>query len=261
MAGTLIILGCGSSAGVPAIGNWWGACDPNDPRNNRTRPSIALKTDTTLLIVDTGPDFREQMNRENLGCPDAVIITHEHSDHTNGIDELRTLQRLNDMRRFPLLSTQVTIDALQHRLGYMFEDSENGFYPAVCDPVLLDMGTPKTIGDITFTPFLQDHGTIDSIGLRIGNIGYSTDVKRLDDVAFDILQGVDTWIVDAAGYHSKTNPVHATIDEVITMNERIGAARVILTHLPPTMDFQTLAEELPEGYIPAVDGLTIQIND
>ena len=94
MDGKLIILGCGGSAGTPAIGNWWGACDPKEPRNRRTRPSVAIKTEKTLVIVDTGPDFRDQMNRENLGCPDAIIITHIHSDHTNGIDETRTLESL-----------------------------------------------------------------------------------------------------------------------------------------------------------------------
>lgn len=257
MEGKLIILGCGSSAGVPAIGNWWGACDPNEPKNHRLRPSIALKTDSTLVIVDTGPDFREQMNRTNLGCPDAVIITHEHSDHTNGIDELRTLQRRHDMRRFPMYANEKTLHALRARLGYMFQDSENGFYPAVCDPVSLKMGEPVTIGDITFTSFEQDHGTISSVGLRIGNIAYSTDVKRLNDAAYVALEGIETWIVDGAGYHSQTNPVHATIEEVMAMNERIGAAKVILTHLPPTMDYQTLIDELPDGYIPAHDGMAL----
>jgi phosphoribosyl 1,2-cyclic phosphate phosphodiesterase len=260
MEGELIILGCGSSAGVPAIGNWWGACDPNEERNHRTRPSIALRTQNTLVIVDTGPDFREQMNRANLGCPDAIIITHEHSDHTSGIDELRTLQRRHDMRRFAMYANDVTLDALYTRFDYMFRDSENGFYPAVCDPAPLTMGAAVTIGDITFAPFEQDHGTISSVGLRIGNIGYSTDVKRLDDAAYAALDGVDTWIVDGAGYHSKTNPVHASIDEVIGMNKRIGAARVILTHLPPTMDYQTLIKELPDGFIPAFDGMRIAYN-
>lgn len=257
MGGKLTILGCGSSAGVPAIGNWWGACDPNDPRNLRTRPSISLQTDKTLIIVDTGPDFREQMNRENLGCPDAIIITHEHADHVNGIDELRTLQRRHDMRRFPMYSTQITLDSLRARLGYMFEDSEGGFYPAVCEPVVLKMNSPITIGDITFTPFLQDHGTLDSIGLRVENIGYSTDVKKLDEAAYKALESINTWIVDAAGYHSETNPVHANIKEVMQMNERIGAESVILTHLPPTMDYKTLMKELPEEYIPAIDGMVL----
>ncbi len=257
MGGKLIILGCGSSAGVPAIGNWWGECDPSDKRNHRTRPSIALQTDSTLIIVDTGPDFREQMNRENLGVPDAIILTHEHSDHVNGIDELRVLQRLNNKRKFPVYATDETIERLKKRVDYMFKDSENGFYPSVCNPVILEMGQTTTIGDVTFTPFEQDHGTISSLGLRVGNIGYSTDVKRLDEAAYAVLKGVETWIVDGAGYHSDTNPVHANIKEVIEMNGKIGAKQVILTHLPPTMDYKTLLNELPPGIIPATDGLTL----
>jgi len=259
MDGTLIILGCGSSAGVPAIGNWWGACDPAHPRNQRTRPSIALQTDQTLVIVDTGPDFREQMNREKLRCPDYVIITHEHSDHVNGLDELRTLQRLHK-RKFPTYSSPACLPILQRRFDYMFQSSEDGFYPSVCDPAFLTMGQAMELGNIPFIPFYQNHGSIQSVGLRLGTIAYSTDVKRLDDAAYEILKGVDTWIVDGAGHNSRTNPVHACIDEVIEMNARIGAARVILTHMPPTMDYQTLVDTLPEGYVPAHDGLTLQFS-
>jgi phosphoribosyl 1,2-cyclic phosphate phosphodiesterase len=259
MDGTVIILGCGSSAGVPAIGNWWGACDPAHPRNQRTRPSIALQTEQTLIIVDTGPDFREQMNREKLRCPDHVLITHEHSDHVNGIDELRTLQRLNK-KMFPTYSSPECLTKLQHRFDYMFVSSEDGFYPAVCTPMTLSMGQKMVIGDIPLIPFYQNHGTIQSVGLRIGNIAYSTDVKRLDDAAFDVLKGVETWIVDGAGHNSRTNPVHACIDEVVEMNKRVGASRVILTHMPPTMDYQTLVDTLPEGFVPAYDGLTLRFN-
>lgn len=257
MDGTLTILGCGGSAGVPAIGNWWGNCDPLEPRNARTRPSIALQTETTLLVVDTGPDFQAQMNREKLGCPDAVIITHEHSDHINGIDELRTLQRLNK-RKFPLYASRATLDQLLRRLDYMFVTSEDGFYPAVCDAMEVEIGAPLTLGDITMTIFEQDHGRIKSLGLRIGNIGYSTDVKSLQKPAYEALQGIDTWIVDGAGHYSKTNPVHASVEEVVAMNDIIGAKNVFLTHLPPTMDYQTMLKELPDGMAPAYDGMTLK---
>ena len=254
MDGKLIILGCGASAGVPTIGNWWGACDPAEPKNIRSRPSIALLTKNTLVIVDTGPDFREQMNRENLGCPDAIIITHQHSDHINGIDELRVLQRLHK-RKFPLHALPETLDVLKRRLDYMFIDSEDGFYPSVCDAVSVDESLPLSIGEISLMPFRQDHGTIHSLGMRIGKIAYSTDVKRLEEKAYETLAGIDTWIVDAAGHQSRENPVHACIEEVMEMNKRIGAARVILTHLPPTMDYATLKAELPRGFEPAYDGM------
>ena len=260
MDGKLIILGCGASAGVPAIGNWWGNCDPSEPKNIRTRPSIALQTETTLAIVDTGPDFREQMNRENLGCPEGIILTHVHSDHVNGIDELRTLQRLYK-RNFAVYAMEETMTALRKRVDYMFTSSEDGFYPTVCEPVILDMLKPFSIGDIELTPFEQDHGTIHSLGLRIGNVAYSTDVKRLNDDAYGILKGIETWVVDGAGHHARENPVHASIEEIQEMNTRIGASKIILTHLPPTMDYRRMVVELPEKFLPAYDGMVIQFRN
>lgn len=256
MGGKVIILGCGGSAGVPAIGNNWGACDPNEPKNRRTRPSIAIQTDTTLVIVDTGPDFYEQMNRENLGCPDAIIITHHHSDHINGLDELRTLQRRHK-RKFPLYTFEETLNNLQKRYDYMFQETENGFYPAVLTPIEMKAEDVIETGDIKINTYAMTHGSIQALGIRIGNIGYSTDLKSLERPAIEALKGIDSWIVDGAAYHEERNPVHASIEEVIAMNSEIGAKRVILTHLPPTMDYNTLINELPKGYEPAFDGLTI----
>jgi len=257
MDGKLIVLGCGGSAGVPTIGNWWGNCDPAEPRNIRTRPSVAIQTQTTLVIIDTSPDFRDQMNREKLGCPDAIIITHDHADHVNGLDELRTLQRLHK-KKFPTYASADTLAKLHRRVDYMFETKENGFYPAVCDPVPVVTPTPITVGDITIQPFDQEHGSITSLGLKIGNIGYSTDVKKLDEKAINILSGIDVWIVDAAGHHDRSNKVHMCIDEVVEMNAKIGAKKVYLTHLPPTMDYRTLLKELPPGFAPAHDGLVVE---
>lgn len=256
MTGRLIILGCGASAGVPTIGNWWGACDPNEPKNRRTRPSIALQTENTLIIVDTGPDFREQMNRESLGCPDAIIITHTHADHINGIDELRLLQRRHK-RKFPVYAMEETMPDLTHRAGYMFEDRDEGFYPAACEAITVNLNMDQRIGDIAIHPFRQNHGTINSLGLRISTVGYSTDVKRLDDSAIGALQGIRTWIVDGAGHDSPSNPVHFSVSEVAEMATKIGNPHVILTHLPPTMDYGTMKSTLPENMVPAHDGMVI----
>lgn len=256
MDGKLIILGCGASAGVPTIGNWWGNCDPKEPKNNRTRASVALTTDTSFVLVDTGPDLRTQMNRENLECPDAIVITHNHSDHVNGIDDLRILQR-RYKRKFPVYAMDETFASFGQSVNYMFETSEDGFYPPVCDKERLTMLKPFTVGNITILPFEQEHGSISSLGLRVGTIAYSTDVKRLAPDAIDALKGIETWIVDGAGHHARENPVHACIEEVIEMNEKIGATRVILTHLPPTMDYATLVRELPPHFFPAYDGMVI----
>ncbi|PZQ48021.1 MAG: MBL fold metallo-hydrolase [Micavibrio aeruginosavorus] len=258
MDGELIILGCGGSAGVPTIGNWWGACDPAEPKNIRTRPSVALKTANTLVVVDTSPDFRDQMNREELECPQAIIITHAHSDHINGLDELRTLQRLNNMRTFDIYALPETQATLDKRLEYMFKNSEDGFYPTVCTPVAVTPHKEFSIGDLSFLPFAQAHGSLTSLGLRMGSIAYSTDVKSLGQGAFDALKGIDIWVVDGAGHNSPQNPVHASISEIIEMNAVIKAKQVFLTHLPPTMDYATLKRELPQNYLPAYDGMVLK---
>lgn len=256
MGGQLIILGCGASAGVPTIGNYWGACDPAEPKNVRTRASVALKTSSTFVLVDTGPDLRFQMLRENLDCPDAIILTHNHSDHINGIDDLRIMQRRHK-RLFPVYAMDETFGMFDDSVNYMFETSEDGFYPPVCSREKIDLLKPFTVGDLTMLPFEQEHGSIHSLGLRIGNIAYSTDVKRLEHDALDALKGIETWVVDGAGHHARENPVHCCIEEVIEMNEHIGARRVILTHLPPTMDYSTLERTLPEKFLPAYDGMVI----
>lgn len=256
---TLTILGCGGSGGVPLIGNIWRACDPNEPKNRRTRCSVAVRTDNSFVIVDTGPDFREQCNRQGVeDAPTGIIYTHEHSDHVAGIDELRILQRVHKTK-FDVYSNQKTIDNLLERFPYMFEDRANGFYPAVCNAHILNYGESYTIGDIAFSTFEMDHTTLSAVGLRFGNVGYSVDFNILDDKAIKALKGVDTWIADAAGYDSDANPVHANLEEIYRINAEIGAKTVYLTDMPPTMDYQTLLTELPEGYKPAYDGLQLDV--
>ena len=250
----IIILGCGNSAGVPAITNWWGNCDPENPKNRRTRPSIALKSENTTVIIDTGPDFKEQYNRENLSPPGGIIYTHMHADHTAGIDELRNIKRLTK-QTFKIYGAADTLESLKMRYEHMFKESESGFYKLVCEPHEVKNNDVLSIGDIQFKVFEQDHGTITSLGLRIGDLGYSTDMKHLDDNAYDVLKGIKVWIVDAAGYQHPANPVHASIEEVVAMNERIGAEEVYLTHLPPTMDYASIEKELPDGFFMAYDGL------
>ena len=258
----LTILGCGDSAGVPAIGNYWGDCDPAEPKNRRSRASIVVRSETTTLLVDTGPDLREQANRAGLEQVDAVLYSHTHSDHVNGIDEIRTYNKRAGFTITPVYGTQETIRDLTHRFDYLFE-AKNNLYPVVLDPRILGadmMGKPMTIGNITFTPFLQDHGTCESLGFRFGDIAYSTDMVRLPEDSLDVLKGIKTWIVDVSGYKMKKNVVHCTLENVYALNEKVGAEMVYLTHLPAYVDYQTLADEVPTGYAPAYDGLEFAID-
>jgi phosphoribosyl 1,2-cyclic phosphate phosphodiesterase len=255
---TLTVLGCGNSAGVPAAGNYWGKCDPNEPRNRRTRPSAVIRSATTTVIIDTGPEFRTQINAAGIERVDAVLFTHAHGDHTHGIDDLRPL-RLRHKTVIDIWSDKTTIAELEDRFAYMFTERENGLYPRVLTSHIVEPGVALTIGDLTIIPFEQDHGTRQSLGFRIGDTAYSTDVIRFDEKALSILKGIKNWVVDAAGYKMPANYVHMTLGDVFAVNKIVQAQHVFLTHMSSSMDYQTVAAELPDGYAPAYDGLVIDI--
>lgn len=257
----LIILGCGNAAGTPSIGNFWGNCDPDEPRNVRTRPSVAVRAGDTVVVVDTGPDFSRQINRENLADVNAILYTHAHADHLHGIDDLRVL-RNRHKRVIPIYGLPETLDEIEERFAYLFRTGGEGIYPRVVEPrpfEQADYGREYKFEDVSFIPFQQMHGTCTSLGFRFGDVAYSTDMLDLDDDAFKALEGTKTWIVDGAGYIFHKNPVHATLKRVYELNERVQAEQVYLTHLTQLMDYQTLKRELKDGYEPAYDGLRITI--
>lgn len=261
MALKFTILGCGNSSGVPASGDHWGACDPNEPRNRRTRPSLLVQSDTTNLVIDTGPDFSAQATKFSLNSLDAVLYTHSHGDHVHGIDDLKRYVFMRDDRMLDIYTNDETIDELKRRFYYLFEDGKEDIYPKTLRPNSLSCsyGRPVKINDIEFIPFEQQHGRfVQSVGFRFGNVAYSTDVKSMKDESLKILSGVDTWIVDAAGYHQDNNPVHANLIEVFEMNKIIKAKNVYLTSLSLAMDYKTLCKELPDGYKPSHDGFIIE---
>lgn len=254
--GKIVILGCGNGAGTPAIGNNWGKCDPNEPRNRRTRASIVILTENGTILVDTGPDLREQLNRHNIADVDAILYTHPHADHVHGIDEFTTLSRIHK-HKYPAYGDAGTMAEIREKFSYML-NSKVGFYPAVIETYTIEMNKKISLCNVEILPFEQDHGTRTSVGYRIGNVAYSTDVKRLDEAAFEALSGIETWIVDGGGYLQEDNPVHANFKEVFAYNERIGARRVILTHLARNMDYNVASDMLPEGYELAYDGMEVE---
>ncbi len=262
MSFDVTILGCGNSTGVPAIGGYWGDCDPSEPKNQRSRCSIHIQSSGgTSLIIDTGPDFRSQLNREKISHIDAVLYTHTHADHINGIDELRVIKFRNQMDKVPIYASRSSIDILRHRFFYLFDGGNHEIYPGLLEPHIIeeeDYSKQISIGDLSFIAFEQDHGTCESLGYRFGDFAYSVDILKLDQPAIDALRGVKSWVVDCAAYKQESNPVHANLDTIYALNDQIGAETVYLTSLSLQMDYQTLLDELPDGYIPCYDGMTLR---
>jgi len=246
------ILGCGTSGGVPRIGGVWGACDPNNPRNRRRRVSILVEHRGTQVLVDTSPDLREQCLSAGIRHLDGVLYTHDHADHTHGIDDLRGLF-LSMKRKVDIWADRRTLATLKHRFPYIFEPVEG--YPAVCAPHVID--GPVGIGHIHAVPFEQHHGPINSLGFRFGDLAYSTDLVDLPEASWQALEGVKVWIVDAL--RPEPHPTHAHLDLTLSWIERLKPERAILTHMTWDMDYETLRRRLPPGIEPAYDGMQIDL--
>jgi phosphoribosyl 1,2-cyclic phosphate phosphodiesterase len=258
---TFTLLGCGNSAGTPTIGNHWGICDPNEPKNRRTRAAAVIRSTATCLLIDAGPDLREQANREHITNTDGVLFTHAHADHIAGVEELRTF-RIRHQKLIQIYGDQFTMDELRQRYSYLFVDRNDGIYPEVLSPNVIapdKMGHKMSIGDIDFIPYIQDHGTCQSLGFRFRDLGYSTDMVNLGASALETLKGIKTWVVDGAAYKMEKNLVHASLEKVYALNKIVQARQVYITHLPCFMDYQTLINELPHGYAPAYDGLRVML--
>ncbi|MEM7222368.1 MAG: MBL fold metallo-hydrolase [Pseudomonadota bacterium] len=255
------ILGCGGSGGVPlagrVAGGTWGACDPAEPRNRRRRVSILVEEGGSAILVDTSPDLRVQMLDADITQLDAVLFTHAHGDHCHGIDELRTLV-FGRGSAIPAYMDPITRDRLTRRFDYAFSSTQdpNSLYA----PLLEDYAVegPFAVNGLEVVPFVQDHGAGEiTLGYRIGDLAYSTDVVRLDEAAFAVLEGVQLWIVDAL--REDPHPTHSHIDQTLTWIERVKPARALLTHMNHTVDYASLAARCPPGVAPAHDGLTVEL--
>lgn len=248
------MLGCGTSGGVPRIGGVWGVCDPEEPRNRRRRASIMVEHAGTRVIVDTTPDLREQCLDNDITWLDATLYTHDHADHTHGIDDLRGFMILQ-RKRVPIYADGATLAMLRQRFEYIFVNQNS--YPAICDPRLID--GPFRVGELDVTPFYQEHGDGKSLGFRFGSIAYSTDLSGLSEQAFATLRDLDVWIVDALRPHP--HPTHSHLAQTLDWIERVKPRRAILTHMTWDMDYRTLVRELPAGVEPAYDGMVIETDD
>ena len=244
------ILGCGTSSGVPRIGGDWGLCDPADPRNRRRRASILVQHGGANVLVDAGPDFREQMLSAGIATLDAVIFTHDHADHTHGIDDLR--QVFHAMKRpVDCYAHPATWAVLKRRFDYVFEGGDG--YPPTC--AAHDLPDVLTVCGLIIRWFPQTHGNIGSAGLRFEASGataaYSTDLNDLPDEAWPALQGLDLWIVDAL--RRFPHPTHAHLPLTLDWIARARPKRALLTHMDQSMDYAALCVELPADITPAFD--------
>lgn len=252
------VLGSGSSLGVPAVGNFWGDCDPNNPRNRRMRASIMISSETTNVLVDTSPDLRHQLSSPDMTKIDAVIYSHAHSDHINGMEDLRPIvfERGHLMHAY---SNAETINEIARLWPHVSAGTPDNIYTPYMNLNIIE-DDRVTIGDIDVRVFDQDHGACTSLGLRVRDFAYCTDVLKFDEKALSALEGIKTWIVDAAGYHNEAPKSHAALSWVLEWTERLKPERVYLTDLGSNMDYDTLCRELPEHVRPAYDGLVIDIS-
>ncbi|RVT94243.1 MBL fold metallo-hydrolase [Sphingomonas crocodyli] len=252
----LRILGCGTSSGVPRIGNDWGACDPNDRRNRRSRASIAVETDAVRILVDTSPDMRQQLLDADIGSIDAVLWTHDHADHCHGIDDIRQLFHVRGTP-VPGYGFAQTMAQLRERFAYAFF-GRDGYPPTIEGH---DLPDDLTLGDVRIRHVAQPHGDIFSAGYRFDrggkSIGYSTDFHAVTHEMLELFAGVGIWVIDAL--RARPHPTHAHLQLSLDAIAQAKPGRAILTHMDQSMDFATLAPTLPSGVEPGYDGQEIAL--
>jgi len=260
----ITILGSGSSGGVPRVGGDWGLCDPSNARNRRRRCSILLEQGTagaaTTVLVDTSPDLREQMLSSDVREIDGVWYTHEHADHTHGIDELRGFY-LRQHRRVPIWADAPTAAMLMSRFAYCFVQPDGSDYPPILQHHLIEPGKPfATVGAggaLSTVPFAVRHGNINALGFRFGDVAYTPDLNEVPEGSYPHLENLDLWIVDAL--KRTPHPSHFSLGESLEWIARMRPKRAILTNMHVDMDYATLCEELPKDVEPAYDGMIIDI--
>jgi phosphoribosyl 1,2-cyclic phosphate phosphodiesterase len=262
MSLTLTILGCGSSAGVPRPALGWGACDPTNPKNRRRRCSLMVERTggqgTTRIVIDTAPDLREQLIDANVDHIDAVFLTHEHADQTHGIDDLRSVV-LHQRRRIPVYLNQSTAKDIIGRFAYCFVSPPGSDYPPILTEQAIEGGESRAIegkgGTVTLSAFNVQHGNIPALGYRIGNAAYTPDLHDIPRESWPALENLDLWIVDGLRYAG--HPSHFSVGDALSWIERFKPRRAVITNMHSDLDYEVLRKSLPEGVIPAYDGMKL----
>jgi phosphoribosyl 1,2-cyclic phosphate phosphodiesterase len=261
---TLTILGCGSSAGVPRPALGWGACDPTNPKNRRLRCSLLVEQTgedgTTRIVIDTSPDLREQLLGTNVDHIDAVFLTHEHADQTHGIDDLRSVV-LHQRRRIPVYLNQSTANHILQRFSYCFNKPPGSDYPPILENYGIEAGESRIIegkgGSVTISAFLLQHGQIPALGYRIGSAAYTPDVSDIPETSWPFLENLDLWIIDGLRYAG--HPSHFSVSDALSWIDRFKPKRAVITNMHSDLDYEVLRQSLPEGVVPAYDGMRLTV--
>ena len=260
------IMGCGSSGGVPRIGGHWGVCDPENPKNRRRRCSLLIEgftegtPDPTRIVIDTGCDLREQLLSAEVDRVDAVLYTHEHADHTHGIDDLRVLA-LNDRRRVDVYFSQEAANRIVPSFAYCFTAPPGSGYPPILNQHIIEADQPLTVegpgGSITVLPFEQEHGDIVSLGYRVRNFAYSCDLSGIPARSRNAVSNLDLWIVDAL--RPAPHPSHLSLSESLTLINEMTPRHAILTNLHIDLDYSQTDAMTPDHVRPGYDGLQVDV--
>ncbi len=256
----ITVLGCGHSLGVPVIGCDCAVCLSDNQKNKRLRVSVLIEINGMNIVIDTSPDFRQQMLRTNIKKIDAVLYTHDHADHIHGLDDLRQFNVLQkDV--IPVFTNGEIMASIQKRFSYAFlpKPTENAmFRPSLIANILPDAPIHEfMVGNIKVTAFEQKHGKSSTLGYRIGDFAYSTDVNMLPESAFEALKGVKCWVVDCLRYTPSYS--HSHLELTLEWIKRVKPERAILTHMAHEFDYDKLSKELPAGILVGFDGMVLEI--
>jgi len=258
----ITIMGAGSSGGVPVPGYGWGKCDPDNPKNIRSRPSILVDVAERRFLIDTSPDLRSQLLAADVSHLDGIIFTHAHADHLHGIDDVRGINRAMNAP-IPIYLDAPTLEQIENRFSYVLTplpEQANGYYfKPTLEPLLITAGEAFEASGVPVETYDQDHGYSRTVGLRFDRFGYSTDLVRLPDYGFEVLEGIHTWVIGV--FTDRDHMTHVNVKTALEWIERVKPERAVLTHLGPDLDFDALTAMLPDHVEAAYDGMVIEVPD
>lgn len=256
------VLGSGSSGGVPMTGTGWGQCNPDNPKNYRLRPSLFVETQGKTILIDTSPDLRVQLLANDITHIDAVLYTHAHADHLHGIDDLRGINRAMEAA-IPMYADQATLDEIQTRFAYVMRplpaEANGYFFKPTLEPHQIAAGDVFDVCGLPVKCFDQDHGRSRTLGYRIGDFAYSTDLMDLPEAGFEALAGVDTWVLGVFG--PRPHATHVYLERALEWIDRVSPRRAVLTHLGPDLDYDVVSDGLPDFVEASYDGFQFSLPD